>query len=179
LYGLRFLKGIEANILDLEGGLDMAAAQLRRLDFVMAGLHEICFPPRSREENTLALVRALENPVVDAVSHAGNPIYPIDARTVILAAKNNGKAIEINNSSFRVRPGSHESCREIALICIETGTQVVCGSDAHWWRDVGRFDKVLELFREIRMPPGLVLNSSMASFDRFLAERRAARKPSS
>lgn len=179
IHGVRFLKGIEANIVDLEGGLDMPPAQLRKLDFVMAGLHENCFPPRSREENTLALVRALENSVVDAVSHAGNPVYPIDARAVVLAAKAKGKAIEINNSSFRVRPGSHERCREIALICMETGTRVVCGSDAHWWRDVGRFDKVLELFKEIRMPPGLVLNSSEASFDGFLAERQAARNPQS
>ncbi|HET7838404.1 MAG TPA: phosphatase [Rectinemataceae bacterium] len=175
--GIRFLKGVEANILDLEGSLDMAERQLARLDFVLAGLHEACFAPRGTEENTAALVRALGHPHVDAVSHAGNPVYPIDARTVILAARDNGKAIEINNSSFRVRPGSHERCREIALLCMETGTPVVCGSDAHFWTDVGRFDKVMELFREIRMPAELVINSSERSFDSFLARRRADRAP--
>ncbi len=177
IHGVRFLKGVEANILDLEGSLDMAEAMLLGLDFVLAGLHERCFPPRSREENTLALVKALAHPLVDAVSHAGNPVYPIDARSVVLAARDNGKAIEINNSSFRIRPGSHERCREIALLCMETGTRVVCGSDAHFWLDVGRFDKVLELFREIGMPASLVVNSSEASFDHFLEQRKASRRP--
>jgi putative hydrolase len=174
--GVRFLKGIEANILDEEGGIDIEGSWLEGLDFVLAGLHEICMAPRDRAGNTRALAAALANPLVDAVSHAGNPVYPIDARAVVLAAREHGKAIEINNSSFTIRSGSDQTCRGIARLCVETGTRVVCGSDAHYWMDVGRFDRVLALFDEIGMPEELVVNASEAAFDAFLAERRAERK---
>ncbi len=174
--GVRFYKGVEANILDLEASLDLGDGYLEALDFVYAGLHELCFPPRDRAENTRALVAALGHPLVDAVSHPGNPAYPVDVRSVVEAAKRWGKAIEINNGSFKVREGSLESCGEFARACAETGTLVVCGSDAHYWRDVGRFDRALALMKEARVPRELVVNASLASFEAFLARRAAEKK---
>jgi putative hydrolase len=174
--GVRFYRGIEANILDLEGGLDLADEYLLQLNFVYAGLHEICLAPASEERNTGALVAALRNPLVDAVSHPGNPVYPADLRAVALAAKENGKAVEINNGSFRVRAGSAPRCIELARICAETGTLVVCGSDAHYWADVGRLDQALAAIEEARIPAAQVINATRASFEAFLARRAAEKK---
>ncbi|MGA2547731.1 MAG: phosphatase [Rectinemataceae bacterium] len=175
--GVRFYRGIEANILDQEGSLDLSDDDLRQLHFVYAGLHETVFPPRAEAENTRALVAALSNPLVDAVSHPGNPIYPVDIRTVVLAAKEFGKAIEINDSSFRIRKGSTDRCGEFARLCARTGTLVVCGSDAHYWEDVGRLDQVIALLGEAHVPRDLVINATTASFEAFL-ERRAGEKKS-
>jgi len=72
--GVRFLRGVETNIMDMDGRVDMDIKYLSRLDFVMAGFHEICFAPRSREENTQAMIAALANPGVDAVSHPGTTV---------------------------------------------------------------------------------------------------------
>jgi putative hydrolase len=175
--GVRFYRGVEANVLDYEGSLDLSDDDLQHLNFVYAGLHEIAFPPQSEAENTRALVAALRNPLVDAVSHPGNPRYPVDIRTVVLAAKEYGKAIEINNSSFKIRKGSTDRCGEFARLCAETETLVVCGSDAHYWEDVGRLDQVIALLEEARVPRELVINATTASFEAFL-EGRAARKKS-
>lgn len=174
--GVRFLKGIEANIMDVDGSIDLEPKLLVRLDFVMAGFHEICFAPADSDTNTRALVSALRNPYVDAISHPGNPIYPIDARAFVTAAAENGKAVEINNSSFKIRRGSHENCLRIAELCVELGARIVCGSDAHYWRDVGNFDAVRALLKEARVPKELVLNASMKTFEAFMAERGEARK---
>jgi putative hydrolase len=174
--GVRFYRGIEANILDLEGSLDLADDYLAQLHFVYAGLHEICFPSRSEADNTRALVAALSNPLVDAVSHPGNPVYPVDIRTVVLAAKEFGKAIEINNGSFRVRQGSLDPCGEFAKACAQTGTLVVCGSDAHYWSDVGRVDLALALLKEARVPRELLINASSASFEAFIKRRASEKK---
>jgi putative hydrolase len=173
--GVRFLSGVEANIMDLEGGLDLGPRWLARLDFVLAGLHEICFSPRSIEDNTRAVVAALRGPWADAVSHAGNPVFPLDARAVVLAAGEAGKAIEINDSSFRIRQGSEDNCLLIARLCRELGVRVTVGSDAHWWRDVGRLDSAASLVREAGLPAELVMNSSLARFEAFAAGRKAAR----
>jgi putative hydrolase len=172
LDGMRFYKGIEANIMDREGSIDLDTPTLLRLDFVMGGLHELCLAPASREENTLAMVRALENPLVDAISHPGNSSYPIDVEAIVEAARANGKALEINNSSFKHRVKSKPFCLAIARRCAETGTRIVAGTDSHYWRDVGRFDLVLPVLEEAGVPEELVVNASVESFERFLAERR-------
>jgi putative hydrolase len=176
--GVRFYRGVEANILDLKGSLDLGDDYLVQLHFAYAGLHETCFPPRGEADNTAALVAALRNPQVDAISHPGNSLYPVDIRAVVLAAKECGKAIEINDSSFRVRQGSLERCAEFARLCAETGTLVVCGSDAHYWADVGRVDKALELIKEAKVPRELVINATRASFEAFVARRVSEKKTS-
>jgi putative hydrolase len=173
--GVRFYRGVEANILDREGRLDLEDEYLRQLHFAYAGLHELCFPPADESANTRALVAALRNPLVDAVSHPGNPAYPVDIEAVVRAAKENGKAIEINNGSFRVRQKSVDRCALFARLCAETGALVVCASDAHYWSDVGRVDLALALLKREGVRREQLINATTASFEAFLA-RRAAEK---
>jgi putative hydrolase len=170
--GVRIYRGAEANIMDASGGINLDESMVRRLDFVLAGFHEAAFAPGSEEENTRTMIAALENPLVDAISHPGNPAYPVDFGEIAAAAKKNGKALEINESSFRVRKGSDETCPKLVLLCAELGVDVVCGTDAHWSGDVGRFDRVLSVLKEAAVPKETVLNASVASFEAFLKERR-------
>ncbi|MFQ3619725.1 MAG: phosphatase [Spirochaetales bacterium] len=174
--GVRFYRGIEANILDTSGSLDLEAILLGRLDFVLAGLHEIAFPPGSQEKNTQVLLAALENPLLDAVSHPGNPTYPLEYEEVVKAAARLGKALEINNASFRIRKGSDENCLSIAKLCVKYGTLMVVGSDAHYHADVGKFDKALALIQAAGGSEELLINSSVERFEDFLERRKAIRR---
>jgi putative hydrolase len=176
LFGVLFFTGAETNIMDDLGGLDLAPAYCKRLDFVMAGFHEVCFGSHGREANTRALIAALANPLVDAVSHPGNPAFPVDIEAVVKAAAQYGKALEINNSSFRIRRGSEENCLAVAKLSKQYGSLLVCGSDAHYWADVGNFDKAAALLDEAGVPPELVINSSLERFQDFVKTRRAARE---
>jgi putative hydrolase len=175
LFGVLFFTGVETNIMNDAGDLDLEPKYCKRLDFVMAGFHEICFGPQDREANTKTLVAALANPLVDAVSHPGNPLFPIDIEAVVKAAALYGKAQEINNSSFRIRPGCEENCREVAQLSKQYGSLLSCGSDAHYWRDVGNFTAAKALLKETGVPPELVINSSLDRFRDFVQKRRAAR----
>ncbi len=172
LHGVRLYRGVEANILDRQGSLDLAPYYLEKLDFVLAGMHEICLEPGTAAENTEAIQAALANPYVDAISHPGNSSYPIDARALVLAARDAHKALEINDSSFRIRKGSSEVCYAIASYCAELGVRVCCGSDAHWAGDIGRLQDAVALLKRARLPPELVINLSQASFETYLEERR-------
>ena len=176
IHGVRFYPGIEANILNAEGTIDLESKILSRLDFVLAGLHEACFPPRSREENTQALVAALKNPMVDAISHPENPLYPVDMEILVSAALRYGKALEINNASFRIRKGSDDNCLTIARLCVEMGTWMVVGSDAHYHADLGRFDTALTLLKEVRASENQVINSSVDRFQKFSEQRKMERR---
>ncbi|NMB32785.1 MAG: phosphatase [Clostridium sp.] len=171
LHGVRILKGAEANIINYSGGLDIPDEYLKGLDFVIAGLHDICIEPSSKEKNTNALINALENPYVDTVAHPGNPRYPVDIEKVVRAAYKNNKFIELNNSSFIIRHGCEENCRNFALECKKQGVRVVCGSDAHISFDVGRFDRVYKLLEGLDMPRELIMNISVDDFNKYLEQK--------
>ncbi|MDP4182219.1 MAG: phosphatase [Bacillota bacterium] len=173
IYGVRVLKGIEANIIKFDGTIDLKDEYLRRLDFVMASFHDLCIKPGTVEEHTEAMVNALKNPLIDAVAHPGNPYFQVDIDRVVNCAKEYNKLIEINNHSFVVRKGSEKNCTEFALKCREKGVKVICGSDAHISFDVGNFDRVTALLKSIDMPEELILGSSCEEFLKYVKEKKA------
>ncbi|WP_026894604.1 phosphatase [Clostridiisalibacter paucivorans] len=170
--GVHVLKGVEANIMDFEGALDVPDRVLKNLDLVIASLHDKCIEPGHRDENTAAIIGAIENPLVDIIGHSGNPVFPIHKEEMVLAAKKNNTLIEINNSSLGVtRKGSLVNCIEIAKLCKKYKVPVVMGSDAHIAYDVGNFDKVVEIFKDIDMPRDLIMNLWPEKFMKYLENK--------
>ena len=159
IYGVKILRGAEVNVVDHKGKIDLEDKVLKRLDFVIAGLHDVVLPAGSVTSNTDAMVGAMANPFVDAIAHPDNPYFPIDIPEVVRAAKEYGKLLEINNNSVNVRPGSRENCHKIAELCAEADIPVTCGSDCHICFDVGHFENALEILREVCFPEILILNS--------------------
>lgn len=167
--GVRVLKGVEANIMDHDGGLDLPESYLKRLEIVIASFHDVCIAPGSVEENTRAMISAMLNPYVDIIAHPGNPDFPIDIDKLVQCAKDTGKLIEINNSSFiGSRKGSADNCRRIAAKAVENGVMLTAGSDSHICYDVGRFDKVEEIFSQVGVPEELVINTDPQKLVDFL-----------
>lgn len=161
IFGVKILKGVEANILDFEGNLDIEDSVLKNLDVVIASLHDVCIRPGSYKENTNAIMKAMENPYVDIIGHSGNPNFPIDKEAVVKKAKETNTLIEINNSSFlSSRAGSMGNCMEIARMCEEYGVPMVVGSDAHIAFDVGRTDKIEEVLKYVALEEGAFLSTS-------------------
>lgn len=174
LHGVRLLKGIELNIMDFDGKIDMDEKVLSRLDLGIASLHMPCIQPGSRKENTRALVKVMENPYVDIIGHPGDPRYDIDDKEVFRQAKETGTILEINNASLvpgGFRDGSRENVKEILRMSMAEGTPVVLGSDAHFYTGVGDFSHALALLQEVDFPAELVLNTNPARFLASLKRR--------
>ncbi|AIS52943.1 phosphatase [Thermoanaerobacter kivui] len=171
---VEILKGVEANIMDVDGSLDLPERILKNLDIVIASLHDVCFEPSDDvEKNTQAIINALKNPYVDIIGHPGNPIYPIDIEKVLMAAKEYGKFIEINNSSFvSSRKGSEENCFLIAKKAKEMGVKIAVGSDAHVSFDVGRFEEALKVIKNAGITEDLVLNTDVGKIKEYLKEKK-------
>ena len=170
--GVIVLRGVEVNIMDYEGELDMRDADLAELDLVIASLHHVCINPGTMEQNTNALIKAMENKHVDILGHIGNPMFPIDCEKVVKAAKEHNVLIEINNSSFSTsREGSKENCSYIARLAKENGNKIVLGSDCHIAFDVGRFDKASKLIKVLEIPEESIMNTSVQKFIDFLESK--------
>ncbi|TCL66526.1 putative hydrolase [Hydrogenispora ethanolica] len=172
LEGVRIIKGAEVNITDYQGRLDIPDTTLRKLDFAIASLHDLCLIPAGIEENTAAMIHVLRNPYIDGLAHPGNPQFPVAIDRVVAAAKQYHKLIELNNHSFTARAGSAPNCREFAVQCKAAGVRVICGSDAHFSTGVGEFDHVRRLLETVAMPEELMLNASAPRFEAYLQERK-------
>ena len=167
IYGLRVLKGIEANVMDRRGRLDLDEFRLSKLDIVAVGLHSVCSPYGSKKENTTMMVEAMQNPFVDIVVHPGNPEYLVDEETIVKAAARYDVALEVNNSSLTVsRKGSLPHCDNIVSLAKTYGTKLIVGSDSHYCETVGEFSVAAELLAKHGVLPEQVLNTSL---DKVLA----------
>jgi len=172
LDGVGVLRGIEANILDAEGRIDLPEEASDGLDVVLASLHEPVFPPTTSAEHTRALVNAIRGGRVDVVGHPGNPSFPMDIAVVVRTAVEHGVALEINNSSFGgSRKGSYPYCRAVAEAARDLGAFLVMSSDAHFAASLGGFSEALSLLDEAGFPAERTLNVSPGAFLDFLERR--------
>jgi len=171
LYGVTLLHGCEANIIDFEGNLDISDIIQQRLDIMIASLHDVCIKPGSKDENTTAFLKAMENPNVHIIGHSGNPAFPIWEEEIVKKAKEKDILIEINNGSFGSRKGSKENCITIASLCKQYGTKIVLGSDAHTCFQIGKFDNADKLLTEIGMPEELIMNTEPEKIIKYLKNK--------
>ena len=172
LYGVRILRGIEANVTDRKGRLDLDDQRLAKLDIVLAGLHTYCAPYGSIAENTAMMVNTIKHPRVDAIVHPGNPEFPIDYSVVVQAAVEFDVAIEINNSSLTVsRQGSLPHCDTIADLAKQYGAKVMLGTDSHIAASVGDFDAAVMLLEKNGIGPEQIINASLSQLQAHLTRR--------
>lgn len=161
MYGVKMLYGVEANIIDYEGNLDMDDDTLGKLDIVIGSIHDEVYKVGSAEENTAAFINVIKSGKVDIIGHLGNPTVPVNFEEVIKCAKENNVLIEINNSSFTTsRMGSLGNCTKIAKICKEYRNTIIINSDAHFCTKIGEFTEAITMLESIDFPENHIINSN-------------------
>lgn len=159
MYGVTMLYGVEANIVDYNGTLDMDDFSLGKLDIVIASIHDEVYKLGTAEENTRAFINVIKSGKVDIIGHLGNPGVPVNFEEVVKCAKENDVLIEINNSSFTTsRVGSSGNCKEIALLCKKHKATLIINSDAHYCTLIGEFNEAVSMLESIDFPEELIIN---------------------
>ncbi|QCR35939.1 phosphatase [Nissabacter sp. SGAir0207] len=170
--GVGILRGIEANIKNVQGEIDCTGPMLTAVDVVIAGFHEPVFAPQDRETHTKAMIAAMAGGEVHIISHPGNPNYPVDIPAIAEAAAHYEVALELNNSSFlHSRKGSEPNCRAIAAAVRDAGGWLSLGSDSHIAYSLGGFEQCERILREVDFPLDRILNVSPRRFLDFLERR--------
>jgi DNA polymerase (family 10) len=127
--GIELLAGSEVNILP-DGSLDYEDALLGELDWVVASVHSSF--RMSAEQMTQRIIRAMENPLVDAIGHlSGRKIeqrtpYEFDRDRVLEAAAATGTMLEIN-----ANPDRRDIDDTTARAAAAAGIPIVVDTDAH------------------------------------------------
>lgn len=167
-YGdMRLILGAELNILDTEGKLDLREKYYKHMDFRIAGIHGLCWNGGTKEQNTDGVIAAMRSPWVQIISHPGDGTAELDFERLVLASKDTGTLLEINNSSLkpeRNKEAATVNNREILLLSKKHDVPVILGSDAHIIYDIGNYCYVEELLKETEFPEELILNDKPEAF---------------
>lgn len=173
-FGIQLLYGIELNLLDIEGTVDLEQSLLEQLDYAIVSMHTPNFPPRTCEENTQAFLNAMKNPVVKVLGHIDNPHYPLDYETLIKAAGQNGQIIEVNEASlapYGYRGDTRGCCSQILSLCKKHLVPIILSSDSHGAAHVGDFTYSSAFVHEAMFPESLILNNQIPKLKMLLSAR--------
>ncbi|MGI6587242.1 MAG: PHP domain-containing protein [Peptococcia bacterium] len=151
---LQIYAGVEANIISLDGKLDVEREIIAKLDLLIVGLHSYVWPEELpdvpwilgnqvvrafpfgknwlKNANTKALVEAIYRYEPDIISHPGLKME-INLAEVARACLEKETLWEINTG--HKHPG-YKEVREVARL----GVEFVVNSDAHFPESVGAFD---------------------------------------
>ena len=161
------LLGIECNILDDSGNIDVDENILKIVDYVMAGYHFGSQPTsirgainhldnyifkskKSKEYNTKAIVNAMRKNNIFAITHPGDK-GDVDIIEIAKVAKETDTRLEINGGHGFLSVDQLEQIKHIK-------NKFIIGSDAHISENVGNFDLAMKIIREANLDLSLVEN---------------------
>lgn len=188
-YPIEVLLGVEANLLSLNGDIDIVSDDYENLDIVLCGFHKLVKTPRfkdkfgfifknmlcnffhytskkQRERNTNAYISAMKKYDIDVITHL-NHQCKVDVQKVAKVAKETNTYIELNGKRLGM------SDKEI-LLAYKEGAKFILGSDAHKPNRVGDCHKGLKALLRLRIPDSAVVNYN--NIPTFKAEKRKKRK---
>jgi len=145
------LAGMEANVVNADGVIDLDDEVTKKLDILMIGLHTL--GGASQEELArnyfLAVTNAMRRQKVDVVAHPfrlhdylAPYLSPEEREEFVKLAAEKGIAIEIN-SKYRVPD------EELLRVCLQEGVKLSIGTDAHTAAEVGMVDWQMAVLKRI------------------------------
>lgn len=175
MFGVEMMFGSEINIIDYEGHLSLEQKFIDCLDIRIAGMHRFCYRHGNIEQNTSAVIGAINNPDIDIISHPDDDRTPLDYERVCRAAKEFDVLLEINNSSLKAknRINVFQNCCRMLEICKKIDHPIIMNSDAHFMNAIANFDQCQKVLEAVDFPDRLVINYDLDRFKEFIANNRA------
>ena len=170
-FGVTLLYGVELNILNEVGDVDLDDDLIGTLDYALISMHPDTFRSGSTASNTQAYINAMHHPRVRFLGHPDDGRFPVDYEHLLSVAKESHVFPELNNASlmpqaFR-KNGLHNSVK-ILEICKRLRLPVLLSSDSHGTSHLGDMRYILPLLEECGFPPELVINSDPAMLYRVI-----------
>jgi putative hydrolase len=164
---IKVLLGMECNILDNRGNIDINDKIIENCDYIMAGYHFASTPTslksmlnhcnnymikneKSKEYNTNALINAMKKNDIFIITHPGDK-GEVYIEEVAKIAKTTDTRLEINSSHGFLNVNQLMKIKNI-------GNKFVIGSDAHIPENVGNFDLAMKIIKEANLDLSLIEN---------------------
>ena len=174
---LKVMHGVELNILNEYGDIDLPDDSLSQLDYAIASLHDTVFPEKKMGYCTDAAIAAMSNPYVYILGHPDDDYTPFNYEALVSASKRFHVALEVNNASLcprSFRKGAAKNYIRMLGLAKKLGAPIIVSSDSHISYDIGNFTNALNLLYKIDFPKELVVNSSHSRLYEFFTNRKNA-----
>lgn len=171
---IKVLMGVEANLIGLDGTIDVPDELMKYLDILLMGYHTGVMPkdllnginlfgknaagryiaslrPIIRKQNTDAIIKAINKYKIDIITHPGAKV-DIDTKRLAKAAKARDTALEIN-------AGHGFMTMEYVKIAMREGCKFVIDSDAHTPLRVGDFKRGIDIAKRAGVTVDNIINA--------------------
>lgn len=172
LTGVGVIAGVEADVISLEGDIDLTPQQLAEVEYLVVGFHKFA-PPKSvsdffkmyfvtyfngliptsaaaKARNTAAVIAALERYPVKVLAHLGHSLK-VNVGEVARVCAERGVLVEINAKHLRDFKGEWQALNE-------SGANFILSSDAHRPSEVGALEKAFQTAVEEGISPHRIVN---------------------
>ena len=164
---IKILLGVECNILDNNGNIDLNDKFDKYLDYVMAGYHFGSIPTslkgmvnicqnyffkseKAKEYNTEAIINTMKNNDIFVITHPGDK-GDIYIEVVAKVAEDTDTRLEINSSHSFLNAEQLKKIKDYNL-------KFIIGSDAHIPQNVGNFELALDAVNKSGLNKSLIEN---------------------
>jgi len=171
-YDVPVLFGVELNILDENGSVDMSQPLLETMDIAIASIHPPCVRFMNEQETTHSLISIMKNPHVQIIGHPDDGRYPINYDELARAARDTNTLLEVNNSSLRpdsYRPNAADNYKRMLDACVRHQAQIIMDSDAHIDYDVANREYSSKLIEQLQFPEDLIVNTDVKKLTKYLS----------
>lgn len=170
---LKVYMGIEANILDSDGTLDIHEPYYSMQKIVSAGLHEQTgYWGKSLQENTDALLAVIENKKSQIITHPWRECFPVDMEIITNTAIMHGILLELNDRVFRYpKKDMIQAYSKMVNLIKRAGGYLIIGSDSHLKESIGCDSHVIALKDELGLVPEIIINNYANEVEELLYEK--------
>lgn len=172
--GIKIYTGVEANIINAEGELDIPLEILDQLDLVAAGFHLLIWPPdlksaqklifdnrfiykffkskreEIRQHNTEIAINAVRRNNINFITHPG---YKLDIDTYELA-----RVCEEEDTWLEINARHGQSSEDFVKAAATTEVKFIVNSDAHSPEEVGKLDPGLKITAYLGLSEARIIN---------------------
>ena len=169
---IEILCGLESNIIDLDGTIDLGENERQLVDILIVGFHKgykcpsfrslfkFWFPnvignskksQKQIERNTTAYINALNRYEIDILSHLNSNNCKVNPVAIAKVAKERGTYIELNGKRI-------DFTEEEIKGMVATGVKFIINSDAHKSCRVGRCPDGLAIVEKYNIPYEQIVN---------------------
>ncbi|HAK44473.1 MAG TPA: hypothetical protein DCO79_00915 [Spirochaeta sp.] len=174
--GIILFKGMECNVVDVDGSIDIIKKFMPYYDVVLLGFHNFKVKDAEPAYYSQIMTAALKaNPCVDIIVHPNAPHYMMDFGLIAEAATETGTVVELNNAKTMLGRSSQQQTIELIEACKSAGCSVTVSTDAHALNEVGNHQVIENLLEKTGFPIERVVNRTFESTMQWIESRRTRR----
>ena len=167
--GIRILPGVEANIIEENGSLDLPEKTIEKLSFTIISFHTFSWKEDDIKSNTRALINCINKyPNIKAIAHLNKPYFDLDMTEIIPHLIKKSIAIELNSRALESDRKNWGNYRRIISNMESLGVKFIISSDAHSLQQLGDFNSAIEFAKYCGLREENIVNTSIDKLKNYL-----------